>query len=86
MSPYFWIEHWPWRPRPCVYCDPRGVTRNYNERASLHAKCVIADDEVAFLSSANFTEWPQKRNIEAGTSIADPIFSNPAARSRSNSV
>lgn len=70
----FWTEHWPWQPRPLVYYDPRGVSKNHEGRASLHAKCVIADDEIAFVSSANFTEWAQERNIEAGVLIADPIF------------
>jgi hypothetical protein len=70
----FWVEHWPWQPRPCVYYDPRGTQSNYDGRASLHAKCIVADDEIAFVSSANFTEWAQERNIEAGVLIKDPIF------------
>ena len=32
--------------------------------ASLHAKCVIVDSERLFISSANFTEAAQERNIE----------------------
>jgi phosphatidylserine/phosphatidylglycerophosphate/cardiolipin synthase-like enzyme len=70
----FWMEHWPWKPRPCVYYDPRGIHSKYGDRASLHAKCVVADDEIAFVSSANFTEWAQERNIEAGVLVTDPIF------------
>jgi hypothetical protein len=70
----FWVEHWPWMPRPCVYYDPRGIQLEYADRASLHAKCIVADDEIAFLSSANFTEWAQVRNIEAGVLVRDPIF------------
>ena len=70
----FWLEHWPWRPRPFVYYDPRGISSSYGDRASLHAKCVVVDDEIAFVSSANFTEWAQERNIEAGVLVTDPIF------------
>lgn len=70
----FWAEHWPWSPRPLVYFDPRGIQSNYGNRASLHAKCIVADDEIAFVSSANFTEWAHERNIEAGVMIKDPIF------------
>jgi phosphatidylserine/phosphatidylglycerophosphate/cardiolipin synthase-like enzyme len=70
----FWAEHWPWNPRPCVYYDPRGIQPGYGDRANLHAKCIVADDEVAFVSSANFTEWAQVRNIEAGVLVNDSIF------------
>jgi phosphatidylserine/phosphatidylglycerophosphate/cardiolipin synthase-like enzyme len=36
------------------------------KRTSLHAKCVIVDNEEAFVSSANFTEAAHTRNIEVG--------------------
>ena len=39
-----------------------------------HAKCVIADDDLAFVTSANFTEWAQQRNVEAGVLIRDRHF------------
>jgi phosphatidylserine/phosphatidylglycerophosphate/cardiolipin synthase-like enzyme len=32
----------------------------------LHAKCVVVDGEAVFISSANFTEAAQERNIEMG--------------------
>ena len=38
-------------------------------RSAMHAKCVIADGCTAFISSANFTEAAQQRNIEAGVLI-----------------
>lgn len=53
----FWTEHWPWLQRPLVYFDPRGLSLDKNVTASLHAKCIIVDDEIAFVTSANFTEW-----------------------------
>jgi phosphatidylserine/phosphatidylglycerophosphate/cardiolipin synthase-like enzyme len=36
------------------------------QRACLHAKCVIVDAHHVFVSSANFTEAAQQRNIEVG--------------------
>ncbi|MCY2987319.1 MAG: phospholipase D-like domain-containing protein [Planctomycetota bacterium] len=37
-----------------------------SKRSCLHAKCVAVDREHAFVSSANFTEAAQERNIEVG--------------------
>jgi len=36
---------------------------------SLHAKCIVVDAEHVFVSSANFTEAAQERNIEVGLLI-----------------
>jgi len=41
-------------------------------RSSLHAKCVVVDNEYVFVSSANFTEAGQERNIEVGLNIRKP--------------
>jgi phosphatidylserine/phosphatidylglycerophosphate/cardiolipin synthase-like enzyme len=65
---------WPGTRRPEVYYDPRGVSINPEVRASWHAKCVLVDDEVAFVTSANFTEWAQDRNVEAGALIRSRHF------------
>jgi phosphatidylserine/phosphatidylglycerophosphate/cardiolipin synthase-like enzyme len=43
-------------------------------RATWHAKCVVIDDEVAFVTSANFTEWAQSRNVEAGVLLRNAHF------------
>jgi phosphatidylserine/phosphatidylglycerophosphate/cardiolipin synthase-like enzyme len=52
---------------PDLYFDPRSVDLNARtESACLHAKFVIADAKHVFISSANFTEAAQERNIEAG--------------------
>jgi phosphatidylserine/phosphatidylglycerophosphate/cardiolipin synthase-like enzyme len=51
---------------PEVYYDPRALAVNRNQRAALHAKCVVVDDQEIFVSSANFTEYAQQRNIEIG--------------------
>ena len=43
--------------QPEVYYDPRGLLQQSDMRATWHAKCVIVDDDVALITSANFTEW-----------------------------
>lgn len=65
---------WPGQRRPEVFYDPRTLSADRDVRASWHAKCVLADDEVAFVTSANFTEWAQERNVEAGVLIRGHHF------------
>lgn len=43
-------------------------------RAILHAKCVIIDDTQVFLTSANFTQAGQQRNLEAGLLLQNPTL------------
>jgi len=56
---------WPGKNQPSVYFDPRSL-RLGPERACLHAKCVVADRKRLVVSSANFTEAAQDRNLELG--------------------
>ena len=51
----------------CTTTHVRSRTRTV--RSSLHAKCVVVDAEHVFVSSANFTEAGQERNIEVGLNI-----------------
>jgi len=67
-------RHWPWSPRPQVFYDPRSLAVDEKVRATWHAKCVVIDDETAFVTSANFTEWAQSRNVEAGVLLRNPQF------------
>lgn len=53
---------WPRDRRPV---DGAGRT------GSLHAKCATADDRIAFVSSANLTEYAMHLNIELGVLIED---------------
>jgi phosphatidylserine/phosphatidylglycerophosphate/cardiolipin synthase-like enzyme len=70
----FFRDNWPFGPpHPDVYYDPRTAVKG-PPWASLHAKCVVTDDRRAFITSANFTERGQERNIEAGVLIDDPGF------------
>lgn len=60
-------------PKPEVFYDPRTARRG-PPWASLHAKCIVVDDERALVTSANFTDRGQTRNIEAGVLIEDRGF------------
>lgn len=53
----FW--HWP-------------AAHRRDTRAALHAKVLVADAEVALLTSANFTDRGMADNIEVGTLLRDP--------------
>ncbi len=62
---------------PEIFYYPRTLEGSGSGKAaSLHAKFVIADQHRVFLSSANFTEAAQQRNIEAG------VITNNAALAR----
>ncbi len=56
---------------PEVYYDPRSL--GLDKRSSLHAKCVVVDEQFVFVSSANFTNAGQERNIEVGLLVHSPI-------------
>ncbi|HEX8199118.1 MAG TPA: DISARM system phospholipase D-like protein DrmC [Isosphaeraceae bacterium] len=65
---------WPGRRLPEVFFDPRSLEMESTKRSRLHAKCIVVDTETAFVSSANFTEADQVRNIEAGVLIHSRVF------------
>jgi len=67
----FWATKWPWPTRPKVFFDPRGVVDNPMGRALQHSKCIVADLERVFITSSNYTESGQLRNIELGVLIRD---------------
>lgn len=61
--------HWPFGPPfPEVY----GFKPAAGVYASLHAKCVVVDGRWVFVTSANFTDRGQTRNIEVGVVLEDP--------------
>jgi phosphatidylserine/phosphatidylglycerophosphate/cardiolipin synthase-like enzyme len=74
----FKTSQWPnGMPLPNVYCCEQPITQN-GKPGSLHAKCIVVDGKHVFVSSANFTEAAQERNIEVGLlvqsgAIADRI-------------
>jgi phosphatidylserine/phosphatidylglycerophosphate/cardiolipin synthase-like enzyme len=75
----FYAENWPFGdPCPAICYDPR--TALTGTWASLHAKCVVVDERKAFVTSANFTDRGQTRNIEAGVLIEDVELSMQLVR------
>jgi phosphatidylserine/phosphatidylglycerophosphate/cardiolipin synthase-like enzyme len=72
----FKTAHWPHKTRmPHVYCCEQIIDRQNGKPGSLHAKCVTVDDEQVFVSSANFTEAGQNRNIEVGLLVRSSALS-----------
>ena len=72
-------ENWPFgAPFPVVYYDPRSAIPG-PPWVSLHAKCIVVDDQMAFVTSANFTDRGQTRNIEVGVCIEDRVFAEQLA-------
>ncbi len=65
---------WPGTRLPEVYYDPRTLSHDVATRAAWHAKCLLIDDEVALVTSANFTEWAHQRNVEAGVLVRSQHF------------
>lgn len=72
-------DHWPEDlPLPALYYDPEAFQLG-SARTSLHAKCVVVDERWAFVTSANFTEAAQERNIEAGVLLDHPRLAEALA-------
>lgn len=70
----FLATSWPFGPPlPQLYCDRRALVPG-PPYSSLHAKCVVVDGLRALVSSANFTQRGQERNIEVGVLIEDATF------------
>lgn len=70
----FRSREWPGTRLPEVYYDPRALHMDRAVRASLHAKCLVVDERVAFVSSANFTPAAQVKNVEAGVLVRSEPF------------
>jgi phosphatidylserine/phosphatidylglycerophosphate/cardiolipin synthase-like enzyme len=56
-----------------VALDDRPSQRADSGTRAVGAKCVVVDGRTAFVSSANFTETAQERNIEVGVLVRAPI-------------
>ncbi|MEZ5325930.1 MAG: DISARM system phospholipase D-like protein DrmC [Verrucomicrobiales bacterium] len=76
----FLTKHWPWEKRPAVYYYSESLHLEAKSRGSMHAKFLIADEERCFITSANFTEAAQTRNIEIGVELTNS--QEPKALSR----
>lgn len=70
---------WPGDRLPELFYDPRALHPDPTRRASQHAKIVLVDRRRVFLTSANFTQAGQQRNIEAGLLHDDPSLAQQIA-------
>ena len=66
----FWSTDWPGASRPSVYFDPRSLEIE-GPAGVLHAKALVVDNEIVFVTSANLTEAALDRNIEVGLLVRD---------------
>lgn len=62
----FVLDEWPGKRLPRIYYDPRSLDPSGRRASAMHAKCVVIDGRKALVTSANFTEAAQERNIELG--------------------
>lgn len=67
-------DEWPGNRLPRVYYDPRSLQPIGRAVSSMHAKCVVIDGQEALVTSANFTEAAQERNIELGLLVDSRII------------
>jgi phosphatidylserine/phosphatidylglycerophosphate/cardiolipin synthase-like enzyme len=71
FADHFWKTDWPGSARPrVVYYDPRALEQD-GPGGVLHAKGVVTDDGVVFVTSANLTDAALDRNIEVGLLVRD---------------
>jgi phosphatidylserine/phosphatidylglycerophosphate/cardiolipin synthase-like enzyme len=83
----FRTRQWPVGSRlPKVFYDPRSLEFDRTKAAALHAKCVVVDNSELFVSSANFTEAAQHRNIEVGLLLRSPLIAQGLLHFLSKSV
>jgi len=68
------IQWPPGKRLPDIFYDPRSLATEPQQRASVHAKCVIIDSHHVFVSSANFMEAGQEKNIEVGLLLQSPVI------------
>jgi phosphatidylserine/phosphatidylglycerophosphate/cardiolipin synthase-like enzyme len=52
----------------------------------MHAKCVVVDESIAFVTSANFTTAAQHKNVELGVLVRDAVFARRVASQWRNLV
>ena len=69
----FWETDWPGTRRPRVFYDPRSLAPEGPEGV-LHAKALVVDEALTFVTSANLTEAALDRNIEMGLLLRDRVF------------
>lgn len=74
-------SQWPLGSRlPETFYYPPSLELDSAKKSSLHAKCVVVDGEVVFVSSANFTEAAQERNVEVGVLVRSALLADRITR------
>lgn len=81
----FWKQDWPGTRRPRVFYDPRSLAPDRPEGV-LHAKALVVDDELAFVTSANLTEAALDRNVEMGVLLRDRAFAQTVVKHFQNLI
>jgi len=76
----FRTSEWPDVKLPELFYDPRSLDEKQEKRSSMHAKCIVVDRRISFVTSANFTEAAQERNIEVGALIKSTAFASDLHR------
>jgi phosphatidylserine/phosphatidylglycerophosphate/cardiolipin synthase-like enzyme len=77
----FKTSQWPNKAlMPQVYCCEQIMEAHDGKPGALHAKCIAVDDQQVFVSSANFTEAAQDRNIEVGLLVRSAVLSERLTR------
>lgn len=72
-------RHWSGKRFPKIYFDPRGLTMEASKRAVLHAKCIVIDEKIALVTSANPTPAAYTKNIEVGVVVRDGLIPSQIA-------
>jgi phosphatidylserine/phosphatidylglycerophosphate/cardiolipin synthase-like enzyme len=75
----FWSNDWPGSIRPHVFYDPRALEMD-GSTGVLHAKAVVVDDDVVFITSANLTEAALDHNVELGLLVRDRALAGSVSR------
>lgn len=79
FSQEFKTRHWPTAHRlPEVFFDRRALASGSGPSVAFHAKCAVRDEIELFVSSANFTEAAQNRNIELGVLLQSHTLAKQA--------
>lgn len=72
---HFLNSYWPGARPPEFWHDPRVFQEKDRAKAGImHAKLVIIDKRAALVTSANFTQAAQQRNMEAGIMIRRDVL------------
>jgi phosphatidylserine/phosphatidylglycerophosphate/cardiolipin synthase-like enzyme len=81
FTSHFREREWPQnRPLPKVFYFPKSLESDPRDRAALHAKCVVIDAEACFVSSANFTQAAQSKNVEIGLLVRSDVVAKRLQR------